>query len=58
MSDSDQGGYLDFPSEGIRIFWDESGLRIQVIDYHAGILQLSWETILDLAQRARKGGGV
>ena len=53
MIDSGQSGFLDFSSEGIRIFWDENGLSIQVIDYHAEKLQLSWETIFDLAQRAR-----
>jgi hypothetical protein len=55
MKDSANAGQLDYQREGFTVFWDERGLNIKVIDYHAGILHLSWETLLDLAKRAGSG---
>jgi hypothetical protein len=52
MADSDNAGHIDYPREGFTIFWDAHGLRIDVIDYNAKPLHLSWDTILDLAKRA------
>ncbi|OGP49623.1 MAG: hypothetical protein A2Y79_04815 [Deltaproteobacteria bacterium RBG_13_43_22] len=55
MTDSDNTGHIDYPREGFTIFWDAHGLRIDVIDYNAEPLYLSWDTILDLAKRAGSG---
>ena len=53
MSDSNHSGRLDYPNDGFVVSWDEHGVRVQVTDYHADVLHLPWETVLDLAQRAR-----
>lgn len=53
MTDTGQTGRLEFHREGFNVLWNERGLSIQVVDYHCETLQLSWETILDLAKRAR-----
>lgn len=53
MTETGQAGRLEFNREGFCVLWDESGLSIQVVDYHCETLQLSWEMILDLAERAR-----
>jgi hypothetical protein len=55
MTDSDTAGRLNYQREGFDVSWDEHGLVIRVVDYHAGSLNLPWETILDLAQRAGAG---
>jgi len=55
MADSDTKGRLNYQREGFDLFWDAHGIDIRVIDYHVGCLHLSWETILDLAQRAGVG---
>jgi hypothetical protein len=52
MTDSDKTGRLDYPREGFAVFWDERGLDIKAVEYHAESLHLSWETVLDLTQRA------
>jgi len=52
MTGSERSGRIDYDPEGFILFWDNVGLSIQVTDYHAGILQLSWNTVLDLAKRA------
>ena len=53
MADSTKSEYLEFKNEGFRVHWDASGLRIEAIDYHPDILRLSWDTIADLAKRAK-----
>jgi hypothetical protein len=55
MTDSDQTGRLDFRREGFRVLWDARGLHIQVTDYHVETLYLSWDTVIDLANRAGAG---
>jgi hypothetical protein len=55
MSDNRLSGRLDFPQEGFALFWDNAGLHIEVIDYHAEVLHLTWDTLLDLARRAGHG---
>jgi hypothetical protein len=52
MNDSDQLGKIHFIA-GYDIFWDKHGIKIETTDYHAGTLDLPWETILDLFKRAR-----
>jgi hypothetical protein len=53
MADSVESGHLEFKKEGFRVYWDASGLRIEATDYHPDILRLSWDTIADLAKRAK-----
>jgi len=55
MSDSGEEGHINYQREGFDVFWDEHGLDIRTLDYQVGCLHLSWETILDLAQRAGMG---
>jgi hypothetical protein len=55
MADSDKAGRLEYKLEGFGVNWDEQGLKICTLDYHVGCLNLSWETILDLSQRAGAG---
>jgi hypothetical protein len=61
MAKSTSSGRLEYPEEGYAVVWDGRGLSIETLDYHAGTLHLPWETILDLARRARPdalGGAV
>jgi hypothetical protein len=53
MAKSKSSGRLDYSDEGYAVVWDADGLHIETLDYHVGTLSLSWETILDLARRAR-----
>lgn len=46
-------GSIDLPREGYCIKWDEVGLQIEVTDYHAEKLNLSWMDILMLAEQYR-----
>ena len=55
MTDPNAAGRLNYQREGFDVYWDEHGMDIRVVDYHVGCLHLSWETILDLAQRAGVG---
>jgi hypothetical protein len=43
-------GKIDFSDYELE--WGNKGITIRVTDYHAGPLTLSWELVLDLAQRA------
>ncbi len=53
MTEPASSGRIEYPDQGFAVVWDERGLTIEVLDYHAGPLHLSWETIRDLARRAR-----
>ena len=55
MTDSGNAGRLDYPRDGFTVFWDARGLHIKVTDYHVETLDLSWDTVLDLANRAGSG---
>ena len=46
-------GSIDLPREGYFIKWDPDGLQIEVTDYHAEKLNLSWVDILMLAEQYR-----
>jgi len=50
--DPQRSGKIEYPSEGFSVHWDRTGLEIQVTEYHAGILRLSWGTVLELASKA------
>jgi hypothetical protein len=50
--DAQRSGKIEYPSEGFSVHWNRRGLEIQVTEYHAGILKLSWGTLLDLASKA------
>lgn len=41
--------------EGIRLTSDDSGLLIEVTEYHAKPLKLSWEQVREFADRAGVG---
>jgi len=55
MTGSDAAGSLIFHREGFEVLWDKHGLKIITLDYEVEGLHLSWESILDLAQRAGVG---
>ena len=48
-------GKIPYLDQGYVLHWDERGLRVQVIDYQAGILSLPWEHVLALAKMAQGG---
>ena len=41
--------------EGLRVTSDDSGLLIEVTEYHAKPLKLSWEQVREFAQQAGVG---
>ena len=45
-------GRINYLEQGFVLHWDEHGLRIEVTDYHAAVLQLSWGDIFALAKVA------
>ena len=45
-------GQIEYSEQGFIVHWDETGLQIQVTDYHAGSLRLFWKDILALARIA------
>ena len=45
-------GRIEYSEQGFILHWDETGLQIQVTDYHAGRLRLLWKDILALARIA------
>ena len=45
-------GRINYLEQGFVLHWDEQGLRIEVTDYHAAVLRLSWGDILALAKVA------
>jgi hypothetical protein len=46
-------GKIPYLEQGYVLHWDERGLRIQVIDYQAGVLALPWAQVLALAKIAQ-----
>jgi hypothetical protein len=52
VKDSEHSGHIDYAADGFTLSWDDRELRIEVTDYHAGVLHLPWGTILDIAKRA------
>jgi DNA-binding response OmpR family regulator len=48
-------GQIDYPTEGFELRWDAEALHIQVTDYEAGTLSITWDDILSLARIARGG---
>ena len=53
-----RAGRIEYVEQGFILHWDETGLQIQVTDYHARPLRLSWKDILALARVASAPGGV
>ncbi len=51
-SEIEPSGTIQHPAEGFSIRWSRRGLEIQVTDYHATRLRLSWSSLLELASRA------
>ena len=49
---SPRHGQIEYLSEGFILHWDEAGLGIEVIDYHARTLRLAWKDVQALAVRA------
>jgi hypothetical protein len=45
-------GKVDYLREGFILHWDEQGLTLEVIDYHATTLTLSWKDVRSLAKLA------
>jgi hypothetical protein len=45
-------GRINYLEQGFVLHWDEQGLRIEVTDYHATALRLSWGDIFALAKVA------
>jgi hypothetical protein len=45
-------GRIHYTREGFCVSWNREGLEVKVTDYHAGVLHLSWATLLDLAGKA------
>ena len=52
MTASERSGRVDYVPEGYRVTWSETGLVVEATDYHAGKLNLTWEKVFDLAERA------
>lgn len=49
---SEKYGSVEFPKEGYLVKWSPTGLQIEVTDYHAGTLKLSWKRIVELSEKA------
>ncbi len=45
-------GRIEYTVAGFALDWDETGIRIEVTDYHAKPLSLAWRDILSLAKAA------
>jgi hypothetical protein len=48
----ERSGRIDYASQGFSLHWDQTGLQVQVTDYHAKTLRLSWGQLLALARLA------
>ena len=57
-AEPERAGRIEYVEQGFILHWDEMGLQIQVTDYHAKPLRLSWKEILSLAKVASTQGGV
>ncbi len=53
-TDEGSRGEIVYEQQGFAIRWDPVGLEIDVIDYHAKTLRLSWKDLLALERIARK----
>lgn len=45
-------GALEFKAEGYLIRWGGRGLEIQVTEYHATRLLLTWDQLFELARKS------
>jgi len=50
-------GRIEYTVAGFAVEWDETGIRIEVTDYHAKPLLLPWKEILALANAAGASEG-
>jgi len=44
-----RNGRIEYLEEGFILHWDEHHLSVEVIDYHATVLRLTWKDVLALA---------
>ena len=47
-----QSGEIHCAREGYCVSWSRQGLEIRATDYHAGVLQLPWAALFELASTA------
>lgn len=49
-------GQMHFDTAGYLLRWSPDGLEVQAVDYHAGVLRLSWEMVERLRKRCDPAG--
>jgi hypothetical protein len=54
-SEPNRSGEVAYPNEGFILRWNADELQIKVTDYHAEVLKLPWNTVLDMERKARGG---
>lgn len=49
-------GQMHFDDAGYLLRWSPDGLEVQAVDYHAGVLRLSWEMVEQIKKRCETAG--
>ena len=48
MNPEERSNRVVYTNDGYAVAWNEKGLQIRSIDYHAGELRLTWDNILNI----------